>query len=324
MTEKNIRYDKNPPFGWAPGKTEASPTVLVCGEPTEFTFDYIAEAEGVATGGSVILIYTDAFYPESMDFPRTVEVISDEAVEVEELPCPIEGGNPLLRACGGKLPPTGKLADLRKYVGRDVFFRDFVCEKHNLYLHYCVTKGQLKAGDRLRVTFTLPVKDYEIEDENLIVWADVDGTDDFKPIRPDEFPRVTIVAGAPSRLRLVAPSVVRPGETFTVRMMVLDSTNNPPRETYVGKLQLVTGTAAPISITLRKADRGRTEATRMFNKEGEQLLTLSGEGLETTRLPILCSPCASRVYWGMLHEAAHRAAAGGGFHSTGKLFPPDQ
>jgi hypothetical protein len=175
-----------------------------------------------------------------------------------------------------------------------------------------VVDGSLESGDKLTITigdtsggspgwlaqsFTNDAMDFRIE-------VDFDGSGLWVPVAQ---PRFQVVGSAPHHLRVIAPTVVHPGEPLRLRVNVEDEFFN---EASRGPDELVA------SLDGRELARARPETghpgrflfppiTAPAEAREEPLyieVSSADGGLSGTSNPVMVlPPTAARVYWGELH-----------------------
>lgn len=174
-----------------------------------------------------------------------------------------------------------------------------------------VKKGDLKAGDRIQLvlgdtsegspgwliqSFTSDAMDLKME-------IDFEGNGVFVPVAQ---PRFTVVGNDASHIRVVGPSVIRPGEAFTLRASVEDQYFNRADASLPRRLE--------VWHEGERIDRARSikgdpatfhfEDISLTTTEDQPLYleVRSPDGdLRGISNPIVTSKTGDRLYWGELH-----------------------
>lgn len=178
------------------------------------------------------------------------------------------------------------------------------------YLVITVRGRRLERGERLRIAYGADPSAAQVDrhaERESHLWLYVDGDGDGVRGLLRDSPSVEVHAGAPAMLVLHAPSVVRPGERFTLRVAVLDALANEGVE-VAGQVRLQNrpaGWELPESIALPPEGHGLASIEIVAREPG--VLRLAGElalGDETLRgeaPPTWVSADAARIRWADLH-----------------------
>ena len=163
-----------------------------------------------------------------------------------------------------------------------------------------VSDGSLRPGDRIVYTYeTDRVQRYTENGLACVVESDVDGDGEFAAIPRECFPTIDIVSGPPARLRVVAPTVTRPGRSMIVRALVMDANNNPADKEYTDPVKIgLLGRE-----TERRFSGNRARFTlRAPDAPGIYHIHGAGPGLEDVYLPVRVTEDPElNIYWGQLH-----------------------
>lgn len=176
----------------------------------------------------------------------------------------------------------------------------------------CVTEGRLEPGDVAEVAYGdtgggspgFRAQCFEEAAFHLFIAVDAEGDGLFREM-PDP-PHFPVVGAAPVQVALIAPAVVRPGETFSVLARLEDQYRNVSAGGYGDTLSLrgegVTG--LPDHLTWPEADRAvawihglRCDEEGIFYLFGED----ARSGVRGNSTPIKCSATGPRIYWGDIH-----------------------
>ena len=142
-------------------------------------------------------------------------------------------------------------------------------------------------------------------------WIAVDGDGDgHRELLPDS-PGVDVVAGPPARLRVTAPSVVRPGERFRLTLAWLDAVDNAGAN-FSGEVEWVdppAGLELPAPLRFGPGDAGLLAVEGVAREPGLYRLELRAEGFTARSNPLQVDAAAPRVLWADLH--GHSALSDG-------------
>lgn len=143
--------------------------------------------------------------------------------------------------------------------------------------------------------------------DHFRVFVDVDGTGGVAELQSPDLEKLHVVAGPPSQLNVVAPAIVRPGQTFAIHIAALDEFRNRPNGLYVGDLRI---TAKSGGLNVRAAVSLKREEENHLVIEGAQLLhegvnrivveAADGSGRWESN-PIWCTNRPGNLYFGDLH-----------------------
>jgi len=149
-----------------------------------------------------------------------------------------------------------------------------------------LTEGTVYADDPVRIRCANTNAPYLAGEEP--VWIRVTGE------RPTDEPTLTVTPGDAEAIRIVAPSVVRPGERFPVIVVSLDAYGNRSETAYTDNhLLLDDGTVVAHDLSFVGSTRVRTA----LSDEGVYRFEFAG----TRSNPVRVSTDASRVFWGDIH-----------------------
>ncbi len=160
----------------------------------------------------------------------------------------------------------------------------------------------LGPGEQVRLRYSGMVDRYAESDSRFWIAVDGDG-DGARSVLPDS-PGVKVEAGPPARIVITVPSVVRPGETATATVAVLDALGNAGVG-FEGEvaLEVLGAEVAPLPpLVFSAVDRGVATVEFHPRAQGTLLLVgLSDDGLEGVSNPMVVSTEGSKIYWGDLH-----------------------
>ncbi len=175
-----------------------------------------------------------------------------------------------------------------------------------------VEHGTLQAGDTIEVVFGdttggspgFRAQTYEEGAFHLFITVDAEGDGLFREMpSPPSFP---VVGGAPTRVALIAPAVVRPGETFSVLARLEDDFHNLATRGYGETLALrgegITG--LPDRLTWPEADRALHWIHGLQCDEEGVFYCFAEDGVSGVNgnsTPIKCAATGPRLFWGDIH-----------------------
>ncbi|UCH79253.1 MAG: DUF3604 domain-containing protein [Candidatus Coatesbacteria bacterium] len=183
------------------------------------------------------------------------------------------------------------------------------------YLIRGFAKEKLTAGKKIKLYLTRehtpPFDSKEPEFKTrLLGLPGKDG--EREPLAEGVTTAVQIPAGPPARFRVVAPTCVTPGETFTAKIAVLDKNNNPAPSPWKGNLTVAAeGVTGNRTAEITKADDNYVAVPGYaVSTPGVYRLAATGGGLAGTSNPIVCrEKWDRRIYWG--DEHGHSAFSDG-------------
>lgn len=159
--------------------------------------------------------------------------------------------------------------------------------------------NSLAPGDRIRFHYAAKfIQKYTQKDLIWSIESDVDGDGNFAEL--DNLPSVRIVANPPAKLRIGAPSILKPGQQVKVRLLVMDDQNNPIEQDFGNPINVSLADAkAQVTAKGEHAEASITAPT----KEGLYHIIAGADGLETCYLPVkVTADQKFGVYWGLLHS----------------------
>lgn len=168
----------------------------------------------------------------------------------------------------------------------------------------------LAPGERLRFTYgagPAGVRADRYAERGERFWLAIDGDGDGVPGILRDSPTIDVLPTAAARLVLTATSVVRPGESATLRVALLDRVGNAGVD-FVGDVLLSTeaaGVELPERVSLGAEDKGLRTLEVRCSEPG--VVRIAGEAAlergptSAASNPILVSESAPRVRWGDLH-----------------------
>ena len=158
----------------------------------------------------------------------------------------------------------------------------------------------LKPGDRIVYRYeTAHVQLYSQQGLVCRLESDVDGDGKFASLPEDAFPRVDVHSDRPAALRVVAPTIARPGQRIAVRSIVLDAFRNPAEQRCDKPIRIgLLGSETEVAF---RDNRAEFEIAAP-DKPGIYHIHGLGEGLAEVYLPIKVTDDPDlNVYWGQLH-----------------------
>ncbi len=164
-----------------------------------------------------------------------------------------------------------------------------------------VAEGEVPAGGRVVFTFSNARSAWLAEDAMIRVWINDREVSDS--------PRIRTLPARGERLRVIAPSAVRPGESFTVRIVSLDRFWNLSTSTYRGGiLKIAGGDVLEENITFT----GSCEKQVVLREQGVHRLSFHEDHEDVRSNPILVADEAGGPFWGDLHshDKLHNCGAG--------------
>lgn len=164
-----------------------------------------------------------------------------------------------------------------------------------------ITGGSLSDGDKVIYNYD-PAWLQKYTQTGMVCKIDVDTNGDgkFEELAEEFWPKIDIVNRPAAHLRIVAQQIVKPGQTITVRSIVLDDFNNPVDDREYTK---------PIRIGILGSEGERKYSQNLArfdlqapSKPGLYHIHGVGSGLEDAYLPIRVSDDQTpNIYWGQLH-----------------------
>jgi hypothetical protein len=148
-----------------------------------------------------------------------------------------------------------------------------------------LAEGAVPAGDPVRIRCANTNAPYLAGEESA--WVRVAGE------APEADPTLTVTPGDAAEVRVVAPSVVRPGERFRVLVVSLDAYGNRSEAAYDGDLLLDDGTVVVRDLSFV----GSVRVPTALADEGVHRFAFA----DALSNPVRVSPDASRVRWGDTH-----------------------
>ena len=226
------------------GSVTVEPASVRSRRPCTLTFTYTVGNKGIATGGGV-LCYVTRYWRWA----------------------PPQSLNPRGR---GYCTVTCSNADVELAIETDP-------QSQTILAH--VAKGTLQAGDRLTFVYgdtsggshteaRGTADDFAEREERFFFKVDGDGDGWFAPVA--EQPRFEVLAGEAARLMVFGPSRASVGESFELRVSVLDAVGNLA-ESFVGEVDILcdaTTLETPRQVTFQTADRGSVGVRAVAKKSG--------------------------------------------------------
>jgi len=249
------------------------PEFAIAGTPGRFTLVYEVGPEGIAVGGMIyfqVSPFWDWSTPqvEEPDLDGyTVLTVSDEEIQLDATTL------------------DQQLLALR------------------------VSGRALRAGDRITLEFGAgPAGAFAdaLAEKNSRFWFAVDGDGDgFRTFLKDS-PGIDVLSAPPVQLRVILPSVARPGKPFRITVSALDPRANAGYP-FEGRIALTSATASPEleppeSVEFVASDRGSKTFGAIAGEPGiVRIYAKSDNGLVGDSNPMLVTSDGKEVFWGDLH-----------------------
>ena len=185
----------------------------------------------------------------------------------------------------------------------------------NYVIRATVKIGLLKRGKKFKLYLTREHTHPFNHDEKAFATyvKGPPGDDGQRPIIAEgQATVVRIPGGPPAQFRVVAPTCVTPGETFAVKVAVLDKNNNPAGKLWKGRLTLAgAGVAGPAEASIKKKDGNYLELEGFsVGAPGVYRVEVRGRGLDGRSNPVVCRErWGRRIYW--CDEQGHSAFSDG-------------
>lgn len=178
-----------------------------------------------------------------------------------------------------------------------------------------VRDADLEPGDRITIVYgdttwgedgVKAPRVAPTDKDHFHAYVDVTGEREFVELPADEL-RVRVIPGPPSQFNVVAPAIVRPGESFDLRLAAMDDFRNRPHDPFAGEIRL--SAARPEmdfagSAFLGREDGGCILLPHMAAlSEGVHRVSVEAAsgGSRTTSNPIWCTKRDPNLYFGDLH-----------------------
>lgn len=158
--------------------------------------------------------------------------------------------------------------------------------RHGRHIVATLVEGAVPAGGAIAVSYLNTFAPYVAETET--VWLQVKGH------QPSEPPTVTVTPGQATSMRLIAPSVVNPGEKFEVLAVSLDEFDNASCSEQENLVLSIHG-GEPLAGEISFTGSARVEVS--LDRTGVCRLEIGG----AVSNPILVKRGARRIYWGDIH-----------------------
>ncbi len=271
MLLEDIEAPRHSADGGGRAWLDPAPELNVVGGRNHFSIHYEAGPEGVAEGGAVYFM-PSPFWGWSPPQTRDPEASGFCRVSTEA-----EGIDLEVVGAGGQL------------------------------LVATVTGRAMEPGERLLIEYGagpagVVVDRFAEHGERLWIAVDGDG-DGVRKVLIDS-PGVDIMAGAPARLHLALPGVVRPGETVGLTIAVVDALGNagPPFEGEIVLECNVPLADLPTGAPLQADDLGRTRVEFTAPEAGVvRIRAQVGETMSAQSNPMRVAADGPRVFWADLH-----------------------
>jgi hypothetical protein len=175
-----------------------------------------------------------------------------------------------------------------------------------------VEVADFEPGDQIVITygnteehpFGVLVQPYpEEKTRPFICVVDVEGDEQLREVSGSPVP-VEVYGGPPERLMVAAPSIVKPGESFTVRASVMDRNLTHPKQRYGGAISFSSEgdlLAIPETAPAREGDAVALAGVQATSP-GIGVVRVKANVDETDTNPILALPeKQENLYWGDIH-----------------------
>lgn len=160
--------------------------------------------------------------------------------------------------------------------------------------------GKLAPGDRIVFSYEVgQVQKYTQRNLLCKMESDVDGDGKFAMLGTDALPKINVVSGPARQIRIAAHQVLKPGQRFVAKSIVLDDLRNPLDSVYTGQVEIgLVGSEARVPF-----ENNRAEFTLTAPAEpGIYHIHARGTGLKEVWLPIrVTDKDAPGIFWGQLH-----------------------
>jgi len=265
------------------GRADINLKKAVAGSLESWTITYTVGKYGIDDKGNILIVQRD---------------ISD--MQIPQFTSPSESGYVTVKT-------TGNARLKAKFYSR-FFIRPW---RGGIFIR--VYDGALREGDKVIVTFGdrsegspgFRVQTFREKRHVFRVLVDPFGTGKFMDL--ESSPSMEIVGGPAEKLEVVAPSIVRVGESFHILVRALDKWGNPS-ESYVDTVYL-SCSDGDASIPEECSFNGDGWAAKRLNgiilrSPGiHYIYAKSSSGLTAKSNPILCLKNASefKLFWGDLH-----------------------
>ncbi len=271
MLLEDLEAPRHPADGGGRAWLDPVPEPIGAGRRDQFSIHYEAGSEGIAVGGALYLM-PSPFWGWSPPQTHDPEALGFCRVTTEA-----EGVDLEVASAGGQL------------------------------LVASVAGRALKTGERLLIEYGVDPAGAVVDrfaEHGSRLWVAVDGDGDGVRKVLIDSPGVDIVAGAPARLHLAVPGVVRPGETVGLTIAVLDALGNAG-PSFEGEVRLESDVALaglPSVVPLRTGDKGHTSVEFTAPTTGVvRIRARVGEALTAESNPMRVAADGPRVFWADLH-----------------------
>jgi len=254
----------------------------------------------VLTAGSVVEKIT-------FDVKMPVDAPEGSVVEIE---IPYHFGSPQIEDADGDNYFCGELPrdPLMELASGEETARAYI-------LRVLVNEGALKKGQKFKLYLERErIHPFNHDEKAFFACAKGPaGPDGERPVLAEGQSNVVhIPGGPPARLRVVAPTCVTPGETFAVKIAVLDENNNPAGSAWTGDVSVAgEGVTGPGAAAFAKEDGNYLEIPGFAAPaEGVYRLNVDGGDVSGRSNPIVCRESWDRrIYW--CDEQGHSAFSDG-------------
>ena len=178
------------------------------------------------------------------------------------------------------------------------------------WVDFLVDGRALEEGERITIVYGAGERGARADkyaESGSRFWISVDGDGDgISRILPDS-PSVDVLPGPPAAVHVVAPSTVELGESFPLRLAILDGVRNAG-VTFEGEVNLISapeGLELPEKVTIEAGAHGLGRVEVKASEKGvyrfiAQVL-LEGRELVGQSNPVLVESNIAKIQWGDLH-----------------------
>ena len=292
------------------GSTTINQKSVVVGSDVQLEVVYTAGPSGIAEGGALRFFVPESWSPPQADDPQTAGHVTAVASRA---------GVRLSVDC--HLPGKGAYT-----------FSSELRHHHESFVR--LVAGSLESGDTVNVTYAGAVQPYvqstaDFRNE-VRAWytpalplgmsTDADGDGTYWALALERSHQMQVIAGEPTELAVVVPSVVQKGEPFSVNVAALDGHRNPA-PSFRGTLEFAivtleetaTGTVtAPSTVTLEPSRAGQRylDDWGRIDEPGYYAIRVRDASADVTGtsnpVHVTAEEPEYRVFWGDLHTHHRR------------------
>jgi len=172
-----------------------------------------------------------------------------------------------------------------------------------------IIEGALQPGDSLDIVLGDPESSKfrapkHAQRAVLAMGIDADGSGTYRGL--PEMPAVDVVGGRAASLKVTAPAVVEPGESFLVHVLATDRHNENPATGYEGRVDLMVAgdlETESQSIVLQAEDAGKSATCSVDNPGVFRVVAVDKDrALAGRSNPIVCrASTEERLFFGEIH-----------------------